>query len=295
MKLLDTQALSAALRFPRRNPIVYAAGSLVYAVPFALQNLTQVYVAGGSGLAGWLTLILLLAAYTGFAAALAGWGRRALGLAGSGQYGLSLGEDELRLFWVALLVAILLFTVLGTALVVLIFMLAALAMIGASNMGMDEPPAGYVEIFSLFGTGEWIVAIALMAAFAVFGLWLITRLSIAIPATLEGGRIRILSVWPLTSGHFGEIAGTAAVIILPALIVLALFNSAIAALFGVVPADPASVLPPSGRIEVLPLGYTLWSFVYGLLQMGLLFAPLTVMVCSLYTRYAKLHADRLEA
>ena len=191
----------------------------------------------------------------------------------------------LRMVWVALLVAVLCFTVLGTALLVLAFMLAALAMIGAERIGMSEPPEGFINIFALFGPGEWIVAGVLIAGFAVFSIWLFARLSLAVPATLEAGRIRILQVWPLSAKRFVAITASAGALLVPGLALVAGFNALAGAAFGVYPASAQSMVAATGEVTGSLALFAALSFVHGALKMILLTAPLTALFCALYVRY----------
>ncbi len=294
MRWIEPGALRAALQFPIANARMVLAGAGLYGVVFAVQSVLTLYLAAGSSAAGLGALIATLAAFGIFCVVLAGWGRVALGMQASTPLGFQAGGDELRLIWVAFLVVILSFTVLGTALVVLAFMLAALAMIGAERVGMSEPPEGFINIFSLFGPGEWAVALVLMGGFAIFSIWLFSRLSLGVPATLDGRRVRILSVWPLSTGRFVAITLSAAAVIFPALVMILMINSALGTLFGIAPASPQSLVNANGDVTGSPLGLAAISFVYGGLKMVLLGAPLTGLVCALYRIYARENAHRLE-
>lgn len=293
MRLIEPGALSAAIRFVPAHARTVLAGAGLYALVFTVQSVLTVYAAAGSSGAAIGGLAAVIAAFGAFAVALAAYGRAALGLPQTGRYGLTFGPDALRMVWVALLVAVLVFTVLGTALLVLAFMLAALAMIGADRSGITDPPEGFINIFALFGPGEWIVAGALIAGFAVFSIWLFARLSLAVPATLESARIRILNIWPVSSGRFVAITLSAGAILVPGLLMLAGFNAACDALFGVHPAAAQSMVDANGRVSGPVALFAVLSFVHGGLKMVLLAAPLTALFSSLYVKYRQENADRL--
>ena len=285
MTVIEPGAIRAALRFVPAHARTVLAGAGLYGLVFTVQSLLTVYAAAGSSGAALGGVIVALAAFLAFAAALAGYGRAALGLPQAGPFGLAFDADGLRMVWVALLVAVLCFTVLGTALLVLAFMLAALAMIGAERIGMSEPPEGFINIFALFGPGEWIVAGVLIAGFAVFSIWLFARLSLAVPATLEAGRIRILQVWPLSAKRFVAITASAGALLVPGLALVAGFNALAGAAFGVYPASAQSMVAATGEVTGSLALFAALSFVHGALKMILLTAPLTALFCALYVRY----------
>lgn len=293
MRLIEPGALSAAIRFPLDHTVTVLAGAGLYALVFTVQSVLSVFAGAGSSGAAIGGLLAVIAAFGAFAVALSGYGRAALGLPRQGRYGMAFSGDALRMVWVALLVAVLCFTVLGTALLVLSFMLAALAMIGAERSGLTDPPEGFINIFALFGPGEWVVAGALIAGFAVFAIWLFARLSLAVPATLESARIRILSVWPASSGRFVAITLSAGAILVPGLALLAGFNAACEALFGVYPGAAQSMVDANGRVSGPVALFAVLSFLHGGLKMVLLAAPLTALFSELYTKYRQENADRL--
>lgn len=295
MRLIEPGALRAAIRFVPTHARTVLAGAGLYALVFTVQSVLTVYAGAGSAGAAIGGLLAVILAFGAFAVALAAYGRAALGLPQGGRYGLAFGPDALRMVWVAFLVAVLCFTVLGTGLLVLSFMLAALAMIGAERSGMSDPPEGFINIFALFGTGEWIVAAALIAGFAVFSIWLFARLSLAVPATLDSARIRILSVWPASSGRFVAITLSAGAILVPGLLVLAGFNAVCEALFGVYPAAAQTMVDPNGRVGGPIALFALLSFVHGGLKMVLIAAPLTALFSNLYVKYRQENAHRFES
>ena len=264
-----------ALAFPLQRPGFIAATSAPYAVLFAIQSALTAAAAGGWGPGAPLAFAAILLAFAAFIPALSAWTRAALGEAA----GFGWGEGETRLILVVLLVLALLFTVVGTALLMLAFMLGALAIIGAQRAGMTEPPEGFVNIFALFGAGEWIVAGLLIAAFAGFNIWLFARLALSVPATLARARVQVLAAWPLSAGRVVEMIILTLIAAAPGLAILAVLNVASEAVFGFLPASASSAAGAS------PAAFAAVSLVYGFAKMIALGAPLAALFARLFVIY----------
>lgn len=234
MTLIHTDALKDGFALLLRHPGAVLAASGVCAVIAALEALVfSLTGEAGPGLIG-VTLLFILGFHAWVIAAVLVT-RPALGLPGGPVT--DRARDVSRLVLVAGLTVILVLTVLGTAFVMLAFMLGALAILGAERTGLTEPPEGFVNIFALFNTTEWIIAVALIAVWGAFALWFISRLLPAIPATLERGRVQLLSAWPILQGRGlgGFLTGTLA--ILPGLIVLVGFAFLVESATGYNPAQ----------------------------------------------------------
>jgi hypothetical protein len=276
MKLIDISAARTGLdSVVRHGPLALAAAA-IYALAYALESLTAFRLAAGDGpLWHWLGAMLI-----GFAAtvpALAAFGRIGLGMPAR----LAAGDDERRVMGVMALIWVLLFTVLGTAGLAVMFMFTALAII---NVDVNaEPPAGMVDIYALFGTGEWIVAGALLAAFTGFSLWFVARLSVSLPATLASGRVRVLSIWPASSQRWVHIALTLLTAAAPGAAILVLLNFAAHALFGVWPGASHLGADTGSVVAVMLLGA-----LHGALKLALVIAP---GVAALGALYIKLPSD----
>ncbi|MFC4723979.1 hypothetical protein AB6B38_04930 [Glycocaulis abyssi] len=220
MTLIHADALKDGLALIARHPRAVLAASALCAGVAALEALAfSLTGEAGPGLIG-VTLLFILGFHAWVIAAVLVT-RPALGLeAGDIK---ERARDVSRLVLVAGLTVILVLTVLGTAFVMLAFMLGALAILGAERTGLTEPPEGFVNIFSLFNTAEWLIAAALIAVFGAFALWFISRLLPGIPATLARGKVQLLAAWPILQGRGlgGFITGTLAV--LPGIALLAAF------------------------------------------------------------------------
>ena len=264
-----------ALASPLQRPGSIAATSAPYAVLFAIQSALTAAAAGGWGPGAPLAFAMILLAFAAFIPALSAWTRAELGEGA----GFGWGEGETRLILVVLLVLALLFTVVGTALLMLAFMLGALAIIGAQREGMTEPPEGFVNIFALFGTGEWIVAGLLIAAFTGFNVWLFARLALSVPATIARGRVQVLAAWPLSGGRVVEMIILTLIAAAPGLAILAMFNLASEAAFGFLPASASSAADAS------PAAFAAVSLVYGFAKMIALGAPLAALFARLFRIY----------
>lgn len=287
MALIDLSALRAAFRFPVQHARLVLLGAGLYAAVFFFQSYFTAAATGAEtpGYAAPLAFTFALAAFIAFIVALAAWLRADLGHAlGSGLDAFRFSDDERRLLWGVVLVLILLFTVMGTALLMLAFMLGALAILGAQRSGLMEPPEGFINIFELFALGEWIVAIVLIAAFAGFNIWFFARLALAAPATIARSQVQVLAAWPLSDGRVSRIVLTTLAATLPGLAILVAFNMICAALFGVYPASSLSMTDAQGSVTVSDWSFAALSLPYGVLKMAVLAAPLTALFSALYRR-----------
>lgn len=277
MTLIHTDALKDGFALLLRHPRAVLAASGVCAVIAALEALVfSLTGEAGPGLIG-VTLLVILGFHAWVIAAVLVT-RPALGLPGGPVT--QRARDVSRLVLVAGLTVILVLTVLGTAFVVLAFMLGALAILGAERTGLTEPPEGFVNIFALFNTTEWIIAVALIAVWGAFALSFISRLLPAIPATLERGRVQLLSAWPILQGRGlgGFLTGTLA--ILPGLIILVGFAFLVESATGYNPAQGvrADGLHPAGIAALRAV------LVGG--SVALVLAPLLGVHARLYMKFA---------
>lgn len=234
MKLIHTDALQDGFALIFRQPRAEMAAAGLCAAVAALEALVfSMTGEAGPGVIG-VTLLFILGFHAWVIAAVL-ITRPALGLeAGAVK---DRARDVSRLVLVAGLTVILVLTVLGTAFVMLAFMLGALAILGAERTGLTEPPEGFVNIFALFNAAEWGIAVALITVFSAFGLWFISRLLPAIPATLERGKVQLLAAWPILQGRGLGAFLTGTLAILPGVIVLAGFAILVEHLTGYNPAQ----------------------------------------------------------
>lgn len=262
MKLFHTDALGAGFALLRDHPVPVALAAGICGAMAAVEVLVLALVPG----AGLLTVSLL--AVLGFYAWVI-----AAGLTGRASVGLDWkgltangGRDLHRLVLVALLSVILIVTVLGTAFVMLAFMLGALAILGAERTGLTEPPEGFVNIFALFNAAEWVIALVLITAWSGFAFWFISRLLPAIPATLHRQAVQLLATWPILQGRGLGALLTGLATILPGTALLVGFCFAAEAFAGYNPASGAGDVPLAlaAALRALLVGGTA----------GLVFAPL---------------------
>ena len=105
----------------------------------------------------------------------------------------------------------------------------------------------------------------------------------AYPATMESGRIKILSVWPLSGrGRSFRILSTALAAAAPGVAVLALLNLVAAALLGAYPASAQSAAGDAGAMVLGAPVLLALAFVYGAGKLALVGAPVCSALCSLY-------------
>ena len=284
MKLIDLRAVGAAFRFVLDNPTPVLAAAGLYAIVFAVQSLLTAYAGAYAPGAAPAAIFFMVLAFGAFVIGWAALGRQALGLPQKGFYGLTLGGDEGRLAWALFLMVLLVTIILMTAGVALSFMIAGLAFTDM-DPGMEQPE-GYVNLFELMGPLALTVSFGLVAVFLVFSLWLISRLGLTAPATLNERSVRVLSIWPLSRGRSIEITLTALASLVPGVIILALYNALCVALFGAGPAIAQSASGEAGALMITPVIMLVMSAVYGLGKMALLAAPLIAALCALYRTYA---------
>ncbi|KAA5804716.1 hypothetical protein F1654_01560 [Alkalicaulis satelles] len=275
MKLLDMTSARTGLALTVRHARLALLAGGVYALAYALEAVTAARLSAAEGPL-WHWLLAMLAGFVAVIPAAAAFVRLGLGQGAR----LSLGQDERRLLGVMALIWVLLFTVLGTAGLALMFMITALAVINVDVTA--QPPAGPVDIFALFGTGEWIVAIVIMAAFAGFSLWFAARLAFSLPSTVDSARIRVLSIWPASSGRWVEIGLTLLAAAAPGLVILIAWNAAAASLTGIWPGLPYQ----GAEGEAAPLALIAGlGALHGLLKIALAAAPACAALGALYVKY----------
>jgi len=283
MTLIDFNAVRRAFCFLPTRPALIGAGAALYGVVFAIQSLLFIYA--GVHTPGMMSVAVGFGpvVFGVFIVVAAGFARAMLNKRKRGVLGLTLGGDEGRLAWVVVLILILIFTVPGTALVALSFMLTALALINVDAGA--EPPEGLVNIFDLFGQGEMAVAIVLVAVFIIFSLWFFLRLALAAPATVHAGAIKVLSIWPLSSKHSFEIALTLTAALIPGFVILTGFNALCVTVLG---AGPAIIWFASGGMgapTLNPAVLLMMYVFYGAGKITFLAAPGLFVLSSLYMKY----------
>lgn len=291
MTILDPSRLIAAYRFVLANPRLVGLGAASYAVAFTLQSVITAYAAAGAEWAVPLALVFVIVAFTAFVGVLSYWGPHAIGETDAParpDWALAVfGGPERRLLWVAFLVLILVFTVIGTAFLAVAFMLAGLALINVD--ASQEPPEGFVNIFALFGPGEATVAIVIGAVFVLFSLWFFLRLALAYPATVDQQRVQVLTAWPLSGRRRAvEMIVTLVLAAAPGIAALVVFNLASDALIGAWPGAAQSAAESTsgeGGLTVQPVLFAVSAFLYGFAKMALVAAPCVAALCALYVKY----------
>lgn len=272
MNLIDASAARTGLASVMRHAPIALGAAAIYALAYALESFTAFRLAAGEApLWHWLGAMVI-----GFIAtvpALAAFTRIGLGQPAR----LAAGGDERRVLGVMALIWVLLFTVLGTAGLAVMFMFTALAVI---NVDVNaEPPGGLVDIYALFGTGEWVVAVVLLAVFTGFSLWFVARLAVSVPATLDSGRVRVLSIWPASSKRWIQIALTLLLAAAPGAATLVLLNAAAYEMSGVWPGASHLGAETGSLLMVTVLGA-----VHGALKLTLVIAPGAAALGALYIK-----------
>jgi len=145
----------------------------------------------------------------------------------SGRFGLKLGHDEWRVFIVSLLVGVLMFVSLVLALMFFVAVMLSVAggALQRAGIELEESNAEMDMAWSYLSTADWTV----LGVVGILGLalvmWLSARVSLAMPATIDRGRVLVLSVWPLTHRNAWRVAAATMLAIGPLLLVEAgLYN-----------------------------------------------------------------------
>lgn len=181
-----------------------------YTVAYIAQLLLLRVVGQGGGETGLEAGVLLLSVVTVIASLALSASMLRMAVLGdySGRFGLKLGRDEWRIFLVSLLVF---------ALTVLVFVMVFMfwgvvfSMIASGALereGIDPEASGFdlVQAASYMTTADWGAVIVTGGLVVFMMAWLSARLVMAYPATIDKGRVLVLSVWPLSNGMAWRIA-----------------------------------------------------------------------------------------
>lgn len=145
----------------------------------------------------------------------------------SGRFGLKLGRDEWRVFIVSILVGVLMFVSLVLALMFFVAVMLSVAAGALQRAGieLEESNAEMDMAWSYLSTADWAVLGVVGFLGLALVMWLSARVSLAMPATIDRGRVLVLSVWPLTHGNAWRVAVATVLAIGPLLLVEAgLYN-----------------------------------------------------------------------
>lgn len=174
-----------------------------------------------------------------------------------GPLGLQWRRLEWRILGLILLVDLLLLA--GAVVVFFVLATVAVGFIGpdAANMTTPEQMAA-----ALGPTGQGVLGALLLAA-AIGFIWLMTRLTMAMPATVAEGRIRLFSTWRLTRGHVLPLLGALLLIALPLGVISLLAGMIDAADGDLLNTRWASIVGNAvGLIFYIPISVGLFSHLY---------------------------------
>lgn len=149
--------------------------------------------------------------------------RRAFGRA-AGLKGLRWGRDEWRLLAAQLMILALL-SLIGAILMVIV---GGVALGVARTAAPDFDPgtiAGWQGAFASAGPAGVILVVAPLGSLAIL-LWLVLRLSLSAPATVEQSGVRVLSAFPLTKGRVPTLFVIGLAIVAPMFVFSALLSLA---------------------------------------------------------------------
>lgn len=150
--------------------------------------------------------------------------RRAFGRE-AGLRGLRWGRDEWRLLAAHLMIMALLFLISA----ILAVIVGGVALGVARTVAPNFDPgtiAGWRSAFANAGPAGFILFVAPLGSLAIL-LWLIVRLSLSAPATVEQSGVRVLSAFPLTKGSVPTLFVVGLAIFLPVVLFNALLTLAL--------------------------------------------------------------------
>jgi|GEM_PF-1336825 len=220
---------------------------LIAGVPYTAAYAAQLAMMQMGGQDGAASLVILLLSVATLATSVA-LSAAALRLAVRGEMpgwlGLQFGGDELRIFAVSILVALL------TAIVfVLVFLFwgtlfGTVAMSGLEQAGIDPEASGFdlAGATAYMGATEWIVVVLAGLAGLAIVMWLSARLVLALPATIAHRKIQVMKAWPLSDGNGWRIALALALAGLPVTLVELGIYEALAGMLGHRPIDVTRII-----------------------------------------------------
>jgi len=198
--LLSARVLDA-WRFPLRRPVLVIAPALIYAALHAVQDL--VGTASGAAaqfsglLVGFAGLIVIVLAVTA-------WLRdRFEQPQPAGPLPFALGDQEVQVAVSLLLTGLLAVSVAVLGFFGVLLLVGGMMIAARDREGqLAEPaPEELVNILEYFNMFERLVTFGAMGLWLILTLWLTARLTPALPATIASGRVRVLSIWPASSGR----------------------------------------------------------------------------------------------
>jgi len=223
------------------------------AVPAALIGalggtvMEQGLAAAQAGAAPGGALLALFAGFAGVIVFQAALYRMALRPEESGQFGLALGSDELRLAGVTLALAAFIGLVMLVGFVTLMLVVGVVA---AATLGPEAINQATIEsqppLSELLGPAGMVIFVIGMGALIAVAVWLGARLALAAPATVAERRYVLLASWPWTRGSALRIVGAALLAIAPVTAAFALMQSLV---LSALPPDSGALLPIAFVIE----------------------------------------------
>lgn len=213
---------------------------LILAAPYLITSILLVWnqsamTATPSGASVGLGLLLLIANLLATIVLTAAVFRLAVRGEVVGWQGFQLGKDELQIFVVTVLVTVLTIVVFMLAMVFAAAFVTAIAngVIEQAGLEQEQVTENMQLVFDRFGAAEWAGVGLVGVLVAAVMMWLTARLALAMPATIDKRRIRVLSVWPMSKGQAWRIAAAMLLTGLPVFIVGYLAYEAVSMLTGV--------------------------------------------------------------
>lgn len=150
----------------------------------------------------------------------------------SGALPFALGQQEVQVATSLMLTALLAVMTAAIGFFGVLLLIGGMTLAARDREGLLSEPAPdeLVNVFEYFNLFERAVSLGAFALWLLLTLWLFARLSPALPATLESGRVRVLSIWPASRKRAPLIAVSSVLAALPGGVLVWLFGVSAAAL-----------------------------------------------------------------
>ncbi len=150
-----------------------------------------------------------------------------------GWLGLKFGAEERRILFVTLLIFGL--AILTASLIAMfigpLYLSVADAAMQSAGLGPEALEVDAVQALNYLKPADWAVMIGAALIGLALMIWLLARLLIAFPATIAEDKIRVLSVWGLSTGQTARLAIALALALGPLLVVEVAVYETLAAVF----------------------------------------------------------------
>jgi hypothetical protein len=103
---------------------------------------------------------------------------------------------------------VVLVSIMVTMFIFVVFNNVASAALSGAGMAPDDLPEGFelMDATAYMGTADWVLIGAAGLVGAIFMVWLLARLMMAMPATIANKKVMVLKVWAMSKGNTWRIS-----------------------------------------------------------------------------------------